>query len=179
VIELIRSLLDRPLDPRHARAIVAVASCLTLGFAVLVAFGVIGGSRPSTTATSSATGPRPTAPPPDSVDRPPRRPAREPERSTTAHPDRRQDPQDRRGSAAYRRARRAVRDNRALQLLPFRRRGLSITLAGAGRSRAVIEIVAATVAEARHRWRGFLKRVDDNGSSYEVRFRAKPSRGER
>ena len=169
MIDLIRSLLDRPLDPRHARAVVVIACCLTLTFAALVGFTVIGGSRPVEHETRTEDSSRPTAPPPVTVEGPSHV-------SGTKSPPapRRQDPQDRRGSAAYRRARRTLRENRALQHLPFRRRGLSISLAGADRGRAVIRILAPTVSEAKRRWRHFLRRSGDDGSSYETRFRARP-----
>jgi hypothetical protein len=176
VIDLIRGLLDRPLDPRHARAIVVVASCLTLAFAGLVGFGVISGSRPTAHEDGDGTSDlaAPTAPPAATIEGSPggsdEGPADQPE---TLSKDR-QDPQDRHGSSAYRRARRTLREHRALQHLPFHGRGLSITLTGADQGRAIVRIVAATVPEARRRWRRFLRRYSDAGGAYEARFAARP-----
>jgi hypothetical protein len=174
VIDLFRSLLDRPLDPRHARAIVGVASCLTLAFAGLVAFGVISGSRPGpregeATSGRSAT---PTAPPAVAIVGSPLGRAEGRGRSDR-RPAARQDPQDRRGSPAYRRARQTLRAHRALQHVPFRGRDFSIALIGADRGRAIVRILAATVPEARGHWRGFLRRYHDDGRSYEPHFAAR------
>ena len=169
MIDLIGDLLDRPLDRRHARAIVALASCLTLTFAALVGFGVTADSRPTGHETRAEEDPgRPSAPPPATVAGPSHRSGAE-----SPPAPRRQDPQDRRGSAAFRRARRALREHRALQHLPLRRRGLRVTLVGADRGRAIIRVEAPTLAEAKHRWRRFLRRLGDDGGSYEARFRAR------
>ena len=175
MIDLIRGLLDRPLDPRHARAIVAVASCLTLAFAGLVGFGVISGSRPTAHEGGDGTSDlaAPTAPPAAAIDGSPGGSDEGPDRPEARSKDR-QDPQDRHGSSAYRRARRTLREHRALQHLPFQGRGLSITLTGANRGRAIVRIVAATVPEAKRRWRRFLRRYSDAGGAYEAHFAARP-----
>jgi hypothetical protein len=174
VIDLIRGLLDRPLDPRHARAIVVIASCLTLAFAALVGFGVISGSRPTTHQGAERSGAlaAPTAPPIVAIGGSPGADGEGPDRPA-ARPEDHQDPQDRRGSSAYRRASRTLREHRALQHLPFHRRGLSITLTGADHARAIVRVVAATVPEAKRRWRGFLRRFGDDGRSYAPRFSAR------
>ncbi len=179
MIDLVRGLLDRPLDPRHARAIVAVASCLTLTFAALVGFGVILGSRPTAPETGARSGDPaiPTAPPPAAAEGSPHGSDEGPTRPGARRPEDHQDPQDRRGSPAYRRARRTLREHRALQHLPFRGRGLSITVIGADHGRAIVRIVAATVREAKRRWRVFLRRFRDDGHSYEPRFTVRPVPG--
>lgn len=171
MIDVIRGLLDRPLDPRHARAIVAVASCLTLAFAGLVGFGVISGSRPTAHEGGQGTGDlaAPTAP----IEGSPGVSDEGPDRPEAPSKDR-QDPQDRHGSSAYRRARRTLREHRALQHLPFHGRGLSIVLTGADQGRAIVRIVAATVPEAKRLWRRFLQRYSDAGGAYEARFAARP-----
>jgi hypothetical protein len=176
VIDLIRGLLDRPLDPRHARAIVAVASCLTFAFAGLVGFGVITGSRPTAHEGGGRTGlAAPTAPPTAAIEGSPHGSDEESERPP-ARPGVPQDPQDRPGTSAYRRARRTLREHRALQHLPFHGRGLSITLTGADHGRAIVRVAAATVPEAKRRWRGFLRRLGDRGDSYLPRFHARGGR---
>lgn len=173
MIDLIRGLLDRPLDPRHARAIVAVASCLTLAFAGLVGFGVISGSRPTAHEGGEGRGlAAPTAPPTAAIEPSPGGSDEGPDRPDARSKDH-QDPQDHRGSSAYRRARRTLREHRALQHLPFQRRGLSINLIGADHGRAIVRIVAATVPEAKRRWREFLRRYSDAGGAYEARFAAR------
>jgi hypothetical protein len=175
VIDLIRGLLDRPLDPRHARAIVAVASCLTLAFAGLVGFGVISGSRPTASEGGDGTSDlaAPTAPPAAATEGSPGGSEEGPDRPE-ARSKVRQDPQDHHGSLAYRRARRTLREHRALQHLPFHGRGISITLAGADQGRAIVRIVAVTVPEAKRGWRRFLRRYSDTGGAYEARFAARP-----
>jgi hypothetical protein len=175
VIDLIRGLLDRPLDPRHARAIIAVASCLTLAFAGLVGFGVISGSRPTAHEGGEGTSDlaAPTAPPIAAIEGSPGGSDESPGRTGARPPESHQDPQDRRGSSAYRRT---LREHRALQHLPFHGRGLSITLTGADQGRAIVRVAAATVPEAERRWRGFLRRLGDRGDSYLPRFQARGGR---
>jgi hypothetical protein len=174
VIDPIRRILDRPLAPAQARAVLALAACVTFGFATLVCLGEVSGSTPG----DSGPGPRskaPTEPPPA----PPTKPSSAPAGSTVAPSEStlpEQDPQDRPGTLAYRRARRELREHRALQRLPFRGRGLSITLVGADHGRALIRIVAATIVKAKRGWRQFLRRWSDHGSAYEPRFAARSNR---
>jgi hypothetical protein len=176
VIDLIRGLLDRPLDPRHARVVVTLAITVTFAFAVLVTFGVIAGSVPNEAEDRGGLlAERPSAPPPT-------RPGVDEEPSHLAHRDpssrarHGQDPQDRRGSRDYRRARQEIREHRALQHLPFRQGTLSITLIGAERGRAVIRVDAPTIVEARRGWRSFLGRCHDDGRAYRVTFSTTRSR---
>jgi hypothetical protein len=160
----LRALLDRSLDPSAARAIVALASVILLGFAALFA---LGGGEPGP--ASSGDDRPPAAPSPAPVA--PREEVRD-EAPGPRQPTRRQDPQDIEGSAAARRATRALRSHRALQHVPYRDGGVRITLVGARGSRAVLRVSAATVAAARRGWRRFLRRFRDSGRAYAPVFRA-------
>jgi hypothetical protein len=169
VIDQIRSLLDRPLDSRPARAIVALACCVTFALAALVGFAMLGGSPSAERPPQGQRFTRPTAPPQAAPARQPRSSAEGPHRSVSrAKP--RQDPQDRRGSSAYRRAHRTLSGSRALQHLPLRRGDLSITLIGADHGRAVLRVRASSVAKAKKGWRRVLRRFHDSGRAYELRF---------
>lgn len=185
MIYLIRNLLDRPLDPRFARAVVLFAIAITFSFAILVAFGVIAGSVPSEVESRGGILRTPPAPPAQgagalgdaqpSEAAPVRPPApRRPE----------QDPQDRPGSKDYRRARNALRRHRALQHLPYERGKVAIVLAGADHGRALVRVTAATVAGAKRAWRAFLTHYRDDGRAYRASFhgltdRPPPPRGTR
>jgi hypothetical protein len=155
----LRALLDHPLDASAARATLVLASAILVGFtAVLVlaasqpawptapTHGSAGASSPPTSATTVEP---PKSPPPPTV---------------------RQDPQDVKGSAAARRAARALRSHRALQHLPYRRGNLAIILVGAEGHRAVLRVSAPTPAAARRGWRSFLRRFRDSGRAYIARF---------
>jgi hypothetical protein len=171
VIDRIRDLLDRPLDRRQAEAIVAIAASVTFAFGVLVALGIVG--RPASNPPASREDfTRPTAPsrvPAGALDHPPA--------SGDRHPDQTQDPQDRKGTAAYGRARRAARDHRALQHLPYRHGGVTVALVGAEQGRAVLRIAAPTIAAAHRGWRDFLRRFADDGGAYEARFQVRARNG--
>jgi len=175
MIDRFRAFLDRPLDPAAARAILALASAIFLGVAALV---VLAGGERQPTERLGAAMPRETsaAPhPPAAIsdvdqlerDHAEERAARIP----------RQDPQDRRGSAAARRAARALRAHRALQHVPYRRGELRIVLFGARRGRALLKISAPTLGRARSGWARFLRRWRDTGESYVPRFIASGVRG--
>lgn len=155
MVDRLRVLLDRPLDPRVGRAIVVLAAAITLGFAALVVFGL--GAEARRPATDHRE-PRPvrTAAGSRSV------------MSVKGPADRRrqQDPQDVPGSPAMGRARQALRSHRALQLVPYRRGHLRIALVGSRDGRAVLRVSALTVAQARTGWRVFLRRADDRGRAY-------------
>ncbi len=166
MIERLRALLERPLDPRLARAIVVLAAAVTLGFAALGLLAGGGSSRaPATHPRASGSGgaawpsaarsARGSSLPRATVTRPPR-----------------QDPQDRPGSAAQRRAQRALATHRALQHVPYRHGGISIDLVGARGDRAVLEVRAESIAAAHRGWRAFLRRYRDDGRAYLPRFRA-------
>ena len=160
MVDRLRALLDRPLDPRAGRAIVVLATAISLGFAfvVVLAGSAEQGSRSVSvidrgevrTASGSQAGALPIEAP-TSVPRKARR---------------RQDPQDDRGSAAGRRAESALRTHRALQHVPYHRGKVTIALKGARRGRAVLLVRAQTLAAARRGWRSFLQRFSDSGDAY-------------
>jgi hypothetical protein len=150
----LRALLDRPLDPGAARAVLTFASAILLGVAALF---VLAASQddPATAPENpapAASAPRAAAPIEVGGDDPP------------AHL--RQDPQDIVGSAAARRAARALRSHRALQHVPYRDGGVRIALVGARGSRAVLRVTASSERAARHGWHRFLRRFRDSGRAY-------------
>jgi hypothetical protein len=162
MVDRLRALLDRPLDPSAARAILAFASAIFIGFAAL--FVLAGGQ---------ADQPTPPDHPPASTA--PSDPAASAARSDTlrigrAVALRRQDPQDIEGSTADRRAARALRSHRALQHVPYRRGHLAIVLVGAQGQRAVLRVSAPTRAAGQRGWRAFLCRFRDRGEAYIARF---------
>jgi hypothetical protein len=161
----LRALLDRPLDPSAARAILAFASAILIGLAALFVLAASQGD-PATTPERPApvvSAPGPAAPIEVAGDDP--------------APHLRQDPQDIAGSAAARRAARALRSHRALQHVPYRSGEVRIALVGARGSRAVLRVAAPTGAAARHGWRRFLARYGDSGRAYVPVFDA--TRGRR
>ncbi|HEU5105179.1 MAG TPA: hypothetical protein VFU11_05015 [Solirubrobacterales bacterium] len=150
----LRALLDHPLDPGAARAVLAFASAILLGFAVLFVVGASQGD-PATAPehpVPAVSAPRPAAPIEHVKNDPP--------------PHLRQDPQDVIGSAAARRAARALRTHRALQHLPYRSGGVSIDLVGAQGRRAILRVSARSDRAARAGWLRFLRRFDDVGRAY-------------
>jgi hypothetical protein len=154
----LRALLDHPLDASAARAILVLASAILVGFTAVL---VLGASQPE----------RPTSPESRSAEPPP------PASTTAVKPPKspppaqlRQDPQDVRGSAAARRAARALRTHRAIQHVPFRRDKVTISLVGAKGSRAVLRVSARSIKQARRGWRRFLRRYRDSGRAYVVVF---------
>lgn len=164
MVDRLRALLDRPLDPSAAQAILVLSSAILLGVAALF---VLGGSEPD----------RPTS----REDRPaaafpsvPAAPVDEVEDVAAGHrsPTPRQDPQDIEGSAAARRAGRALRSHRALQRVPYRDGEVTVALTGARGSRAVLRVSAPTIPEARRGWRRFLRRYRDSGRAYVPVFKA-------
>lgn len=161
----LRALLDRPLDPSAARAILVLASAILVGFAAL--FVLAGGEpdRQASTAerSSSIAPPQASATPAG---------ASEGEQPGSRPSTRRQDPQDVKGSAAGRRAAWALRTHRALQHVPYRDGQLAVALVGARAGRAVLRVSAPTVGEARRGWRRFLRRYSDRGRSYLPVFKA-------
>lgn len=175
MIDRFRAFLDRPLDPAAARAILALASAILLGVAALV---VLAGGERQPTERLGAAMPRETSAAPhppaaiSDVDQLERDHAKE-----RAARIPRQDPQDRRGSAAARRAARALRAHRALQHVPYRRGELAIVLVGADRGRAVLRVSAPSRVAARRGWRAFLRRFHDRGEAYTARFVARGEEG--
>jgi hypothetical protein len=163
VAERLRALLEHPLDPRVARAAVALGCAVLLGFAALIV--VTGtGVRPDRPAVRGHSEGSPAIGRPIAARRPPagiRKPL-------SARP--RQDPQDRPGSPAALRAERELASHRALQHVPYRHGGLSVVLVGAYGGRAVLRVQAATAAAARRGWRRFLRRYRDPGAAYRAEF---------
>jgi hypothetical protein len=165
MIDRLRFLLDRPLDPRAGRAILVLASAILVGFAGL--FGLAAdksGPMSSPEARPPAvSSPAPLAPDKEgmAVQRPPLS---------------RQDPQDKRGSAPARRAAHALRLHRALQHVPYRSAGVVINLVGARGQTAVLRVSAATIRVARRGWHHFLRRYRDSGKAYLPIFDARGRR---
>jgi len=161
MVDRLRILLDRPLDPSAARAILVLASAILLGLAALFALAGAQSDRP--------TSPPVTSPAASSI------PSEVVEVQAPQHrpPPRRQDPQDEKGSAAARRAARAMSSHRALQHVPYRGGELKIVLIGARGRRAVLRVSAGTVRAARQGWRSFLYRYRDSGRAYVAIFRGK------
>jgi hypothetical protein len=162
MIERLRALRDRPLDPEVAKAMTLLALSVALGLVVLaVLCGVGGGSSRTAVATH-----RPAA------------------GSTARHAAAdglanlpAQDPQDRIGTAAHRRAAAELAAHRALQHVPFRSGGVSIEMVGARGDKAVIRVEAGTAAAARRAWADFLGRFGDRGDSYLPIFRGAGGHG--
>ncbi|HET8956343.1 MAG TPA: hypothetical protein VFN18_11865 [Solirubrobacterales bacterium] len=165
MVNRLRGLLDHPLDPSAARAILAFASAILLGFAVLIALAAGQPDRSaSQEAPPAATSPSAPSVPGDVV---------EIEETGFRPPQPRQDPQDEKGSAAARRAARAISSHRALQHVPYRSGGLKVELVGARGHRAVLRVSADTAQAARAGWREFLRRYRDSGRAYTPIFRGK------
>lgn len=169
----LRDLAERPHDPRVGRSVALLVGAVCIGFAVLVGLGLTG---------PGATGPARPIARPHAVSRAAVRPAvpfhhgAPVRRAGSRFP---QDPQDRSGSPAARRADRELAAHRALQHVPWRHRGVSIDLVGAGGSKAVLAVRAAGVAEARRGYQAFLRRFHDDGRAYLPRFRARGDRRDR
>lgn len=161
MVERLRTLLERPLDPSVARAMLVLALAASIGFAAVALLAGIGDRPPpvadaghgSSLHRAGAGDPRVVAPPSS---------------AEVAGQDR----QDRPGTAAHRRALGEVASHRALQHLPYRAGGVSIMLVGARRGRALLRVEAPTVGAARRGWRDFLRRFRDQGSAYVPRFEA-------
>ncbi|MGN6817004.1 MAG: hypothetical protein ACTHK3_13130 [Solirubrobacterales bacterium] len=163
MIDRLRVLLDRPLDPSAARAILIFASAILVGFAALLVLAAGQADRPTAPAHPSAS-----ASPPDRAV--PAPPAASHRTDSPVPPRRRQDPQDIESSTASRRAARALRSHRALQHVPYRDGELRVVLVGARGHRAVLRVSASTVKEARRGWRRFLRRYRDSGRAYSPVF---------
>ncbi|HET9164209.1 MAG TPA: hypothetical protein VFN89_12305 [Solirubrobacterales bacterium] len=168
MIDRLRFLLDRPLDPLAARAVVVFASAILLGFAALFVLGASESGPSAATGGGRSVSPR---------SQPARPLAVAPPKAAPAAPRtvrrRRQDPQDEQGSVAAKRAATALRTHRALQHVPYRRGRLTVRLVGAQGARAVLAVSAPTIAAARRGWQAFLRRYRDDGRSYLPRFQAR------
>ncbi|MBN9621952.1 MAG: hypothetical protein J0H06_03205 [Actinobacteria bacterium] len=168
--ERLRALLERPLEPALARAVVALALAASTGFAVLVLLGAVGRDAPPPSTPAAARVDRPSSP---AVPVGPR--------STSGghaaakgrgHRVAGQDRQDHPGTEAYRRALRESARHRALQHVPYHRGAVTITLVGARGPRAILSVAAPTVALAHRGYRRFLHRFRDPGVAYLPRFLA-------
>jgi hypothetical protein len=167
----LRALAERPLDPATGRVVALLGGLVCVGFATLVGLGLLGpgGSttprpeeRPRVAAVSAAETSAPTAPIDQGTTRSSHRPA--------------QDPQDRPGTAAARRAHHELATRRALQHLPWRRGALTIRLIGASGPKAILAIDAPSLAAARRGYRTFLRAFDDRGLAYRPLFRTRGGR---
>jgi hypothetical protein len=172
VIDRLRFLLDRPLDPLAARAVVVFATAILVGFAALFVLAAGESNRPagasrSESVTHARPGLSPRAPefeaPSSAAPRAPR--------------EQRQDPQDRQGSPAAGRAAKAMRSHRALQHVPYRNGPLTVRLVGAHGDKAVVAVSAPTIGAARLGWRRFLRRYRDFGRAYLPRFESTGGHG--
>lgn len=165
MVDRLRALLDRPLDPSAARAILGLASAILLGVAALFVFAASQRDQPTSPGRPSptASSPGPAAPVL----------AAEDDSAKGQAAPHRQDPQDIKGSTAARRAARALRSHRALQHVPYRRGELAITLVGARGNRAVLRVSAPNLTAAGRGWRAFLRRHHDRGEAYIARFVAR------
>lgn len=167
MVDRLRVLLDRPLDPSAARAILVLASAILVGFTATLVLAANQPEPPTSSERGSA-----------EVASPPLASATAPEPPGSPRPaELRQDPQEVRGSAAARRAARALRSHRALQHVPYRNGELTVSLVGARGDRAVLSVRADTRRAAREGWRGFLRRYRDSGRAYAPIFRADPRGG--
>jgi hypothetical protein len=172
MVDRLRVLLDRPLEPSAARAIVVLASAILLGVAALFILAVSQPDQAPSPKERGASIVPPPAPvePVGGVDE---------EGVAPSAADRRQDPQDVEGTAAARRAARALRSHRALQHVPYRLGKLAITLVGARGNRAVLKVTAPSSGAARRGWKAFLRRFEDRGNAYIVQFAAQGDGGTR
>lgn len=166
MVDRLRALLEEPLDPRAGRAVLVLASAILLGLASLFVLAARepDGAGPRGQAQAPAAAPSVSvAPPTADVEGEP----------AESHPPlRRQDPQDKKGSPAGRRAARALRSHRALQHVPYRSGELMIVLVGARGDRAMLRVSAPTTRAARRGWHRFLRRYRDLGRAYLPLFRA-------
>jgi hypothetical protein len=165
MIDRLRLLLDRPLDPPIARAVTILATAVLLGFAAVVVLGAserqgsVLSPEPAARGSAGASIPDASASEGDSSGS-----RRVPHR-------RRQDPQDAKGSAAARRASAELRSHRALQHVPYRQGLVAVQLVGARREHALLRVSAPTILAARRGWRAFLRRFGDSGRSYVPLFK--------
>jgi hypothetical protein len=168
MIDRLRALLDRPLDPSAARAILVFASAILVSFSALFVFAA-GQPDQSTSPGHPSAAASPSSPvlPTQAVEGNPAEDQAAP---------RRQDPQDVEGSIAARRAGRALRSHRALQHVPYGDGELRIDLVGARGGRAVLRVSAPTVRLGKRGWRRFLRRYRDSGRAYLPLFRSEESR---
>ncbi|HMJ74011.1 MAG TPA: hypothetical protein VK471_11695 [Solirubrobacterales bacterium] len=160
MIDRLRFLLDRPLDPLAARAVVLFATAILVGFTAVFVLGVSESDRPAAPRQQAAPA---RAQPRQVLDRPPAGAAPAPPQ---VPPHRRRDPQDQKDSAAARRAARALRSHRAIQHVPYRNGELTVVLVGARGGRAALRVSAPTARAGRRGWHRYLRRYRDSGRAY-------------
>jgi hypothetical protein len=167
VIGRLRALLERPLDPDVASAVVSLGLVATVGLACLFCVAACDGGE-KTRGREAARAPAGGSVRAAGIARAP----------VPAGPGegRRQDRQDRPGTVAHRRAERELAAHRALQHVPWRQGAVSVALVGARGSKAVLAVRASTLAAARRGWRRFLRRFDDPGLAYLPRFGTEEAR---
>jgi hypothetical protein len=166
MVDRLRVLLDQPLDPRAGRAVLILSSAILLGLASLFVLAARepDSARPRGEAQAPVAAlPVPVAPTGDVEQEP----------AASRQPHRRQDPQDKKGSLAGRRAARALRSHRALQHVPYRRGELTVVLTGARGDRAMLRVSAPTARAARRGWHRFLRRYRDSGRAYVPLFKGR------
>ncbi len=171
MIARLREIAGRPLEPGVGRGLVILAGAVCVGFAVLLGLGLFTPGAPRPTR-------RPSPRPPVARPAPTARPSAggSPAPAPAFRTDRpAQDPQDRPGTPAARRASRQLATHRALQHVPWRRGGVSIRLVGAEGGRAILAVSGPTVA-ARRGYRSFLRIFGDDGASYRPRLRTRGAR---
>lgn len=162
MIERLRALIDRPVDPEVAKALLAFAVAVGVGFAIVFALAGLGhGARTDRATVRSSTA---------DLTRGGGRPAPAPFRWPA------QDPQDRPGSPAHRRAAAELAAHRALQHVPFTLGSASIDLVGARGGRALLRVEAPSVATGHRAWQAFLRRYHDHGDAYVPIFEGDPRR---
>jgi hypothetical protein len=173
VPDRLRDLAERPLDRRLARAVLILGLAVTVGASLVLGLAALGrGGGSSATTSGRIDAPGPAAP---SVATTPGSPTAAAKPAPIPLPE--QDPQDRTGSAARRRAVAEVESHRALQHVPYRHGGVTVALVGARGSRAVLRVTAPTTEEARKGWSSFLRRFHDHGAAYLPLFRGGRGRG--
>lgn len=162
MIDRLRLLLDRPLDPVAAWAVVALASAALAGLGAVFVLGADESISSMTPLVHIADG------------RPPSFEAAG-ARLTEAPPvrlrQRHDDPQDVKGTRPARYAAETLHSHLALQHVPYRHGTLTVRLVGARRGRAVLAVSALSIAAAREGWRRFLGTYHDPGHSYIPIFR--------
>lgn len=157
----LRSILGRPISPGQARLAFALsATVISLAAVLLITHSGHGAAHqhpPQPTPTATVSIEPQTVTPPPSTGGGGRRP--------------RQDPQDRRGSRAARRAARALSTHRALQHVPYHHGRIRIELTGAHDGRAILTVTGPSRRLARAGWRHFLARFHDAGRAYDPRLK--------
>lgn len=160
MVDRLRAFLEAPLDASVARAVTVLALAASTGFAIVVLLAGLGdGPSVGSEDTGSSVATRPPVGEATAASRP---------------GEERQDPQDRPGTPAHRRAERESAGHRALQHVPYAHGGVTIELVGARRGRAVLRVAAVNEAAARRGWQRFLRRFHDRGTAYEAHFVVEP-----